>query len=234
MIEEIEKKPVFFYGEGSSEAHYIKDVLMDSRYPLHRESKTWVLADPSPHNGGENTPVQLLDKAITSCINPLAECWCIFDGDGDQHNWEKFKEKYAALEKDVKERIHLVFQNSCWELWLVLHIRDVAEPLTEPQLITILQTAKDTNNKPFFKNYRKGRTFKFEILKTKQALNLASDRSKALQGGLSAIDHIKKYAQIKQYTKPVTTMNELVQWFKDEFPHHSYNLEKTPSHNDPI
>jgi hypothetical protein len=209
MNEKIFKTPIFFYGEGASERRYIQDILMKKRYPQHIDSTVFDLQPLVPHNG-ENSPVQLLGYAIESCDkNPLAECWCVFDGDGDHHNWKAFWKKYDALEDDVKGRIRLVFQNSCWELWLVLHIQDVTEPLTEPQLIKILADSLE------FKGYSKG-CVDFPILQNKdinkKALNLAFKRSKALQGESSAIEHLKLY------TEPVTTMNELVAWFRENFP----------------
>jgi hypothetical protein len=202
--------PVFFYCEGASERRYVQDILMEKQYSKHIDSTTFVLQPLSPHYG-KNSPVQLLDYAIESCKNLLAECWCIFDGDGDHHDWKAFWTKYDALEEDVKKRVTFVFQNSCWELWLALHVQKINTPLTESALIKILQESGK------FPNYKKGNV-RFKVLsEDKQAFNLAFRHSQALQGESSAIEHIK------QLTNPVTTMNELITWFREHFP--NFNAE---------
>lgn len=72
----------------------------------------------------QGVPLTLVEMAAQRLADPEAdECWCSFDVEWPKNHPNLFEDRQLAQAKGIG----LVISNPCFELWLILHHRDLTK-----------------------------------------------------------------------------------------------------------
>nr|MDT0660931.1 RloB family protein [Micromonospora sp. DSM 115978] len=70
----------------------------------------------------QGVPLTLVKRAVQRKADPeVDECWCIFDVEWPKNHPHLFEARQLAEAKGIR----LAISNPCFELWLILHFRDL-------------------------------------------------------------------------------------------------------------
>ena len=110
---------VFCEGE-ASEPDYINGMKRLPEVRTNLAIEVEIAAD-------QGVPMTLVKRASDRLRDDeVDECWCVFDVEWPQHHPNLFDARKLALDHGVK----LAVSNPCFELWLMLHIKDCSAFLT--------------------------------------------------------------------------------------------------------
>ena len=110
---------VFCEGE-ASEPDYVAGL---KRLPEIR-GRTMIAIEIDPAHG---VPLTLVERAVKRSADPeVDECWCVFDVEWPRHH----PNLRQAVELARHNNIGLAVSNPCFELWLILHLREQTGCLT--------------------------------------------------------------------------------------------------------
>ncbi len=103
--------------------------------------------DEHKHNSApEYVLEQLTEYKNENALEPDDELWLVIDRD----DWKQAALRVVAQKCTQDEAMHLALSNPCFELWLMLHLTDVAS-LSEEEKKRILENKHDGSNDPYLK-----------------------------------------------------------------------------------
>ena len=103
--------------------------------------------EENKHNSApEYVMGQLTEYKNENALDPDDELWLVIDRD----NWKQAALRVVAQKCAQDEAMHLALSNPCFELWLMLHLVDVAS-LSDKEKKRIFENKRDGASDPYLK-----------------------------------------------------------------------------------
>lgn len=147
------------------------------------------------------------------------EVWIVFDKDDADENETKISNFNDAFKISKKENFEVAYSNEVFELWLLLHLRDIDKSKTIPRQEIYELLASQIQKTPKYNQYvyehRKPNPQTIEIIFEIGNIELAIERAKVLLNEQKEVNPINANPSTKVHLL-VQQLNEWIKYFSFE------------------